>query len=150
MRRTPALTAALMLGACAPAAAPQVDDAARRALEDASLARIRTSAADWPATPNYEVRFNALDPGAEASSGEGVRFNPDDDYFGLPREGAYELVAGSCTGCHSLNLVMQQRANRARWSALLTLMVETHGMPKPDAAQEKALLDYLSATFGES
>lgn len=139
----------LALASCAPPSAPAVDDAARRALEDASLARLKASAADWPTTPNYEIRFSALDPGAEASEGEGVRFNPDDDYFGLPRTGAYELVAGYCSGCHSINLVMQQKASRARWAELLTLMVETHGMPKPDEAHERAILDYLSGTFGE-
>jgi hypothetical protein len=149
VRRALVFTVALALSACAPPVAPAVDDAARRALEDASLARLRASAADWPKSPNYEIRFNALDPGAAAAEGEALQFNPDDDYFGLPRTGAYELVAGYCSGCHSIKLVMQQEASRTRWAELLTLMVETHGMPKPDGEHEAAILDYLASTFGD-
>lgn len=125
---------------------PTMDNAA---LAAARRERVEVLAASWPADPVYQYAFDALDPSlsitAEATS---TFFDPEDDYWGLPRTPGYEAVDLNCTACHSLRIVMQQHATRERWDHLLTWMVEEQGMyPMPD--EERALvLAYLVEHFG--
>lgn len=62
----------------------------------------------------------------------------------LPAGKDRDLVAAVCGACHSTQMVAQNRMTRGRWDETLTWMQERQGMPKPDAALRKQLLDYLS------
>ena len=117
-------------------------------LELARQDRIEAFAANWSAQPDFENRFNALTPSKTVSALVDTPFDPADDYWGLPRDnsGAHELVAAYCAGCHSLSIVMQQRATRAGWKDLLVWMEEKQGMP-PLEADEDYVLEYLSKYF---
>jgi hypothetical protein len=117
-------------------------------LDLARQERIRTFAATWSADPDFENRFNALTPSKTVTALVDTPFDPADDYWGLPRDnsGAHELVAAYCAGCHSLSIVMQQRATRAGWKDLLEWMEEKQGMP-PLEADEDYVLEYLSKYF---
>ena len=90
--------------------------------------RIRLAAARWPTSPRYDFYFNALNPSSSGGMMRQSLFDPADDYWGLPREPGYEEVAIYCGSCHSLSIVMQQRASRERWAALLDWMVNKQGM----------------------
>ena len=98
--------------------------------------------------PDFSWTFNALDPGLAPSETIAAAFDPTDDYWGLPRNEGYDLVAGYCAACHSLRIVMQQRASAERWDALLDWMVEKQGMAEPPAEDRAALVRYLSEAFG--
>lgn len=100
-------------------------------------------------SPDFSWKFNALDPGLPELVSERALFDPADDYWGLPREDGYDLVAGYCSACHSLRIVMQQQASRARWDELLTWMVEKQGMAEPPVSDREAMISYLSGSFGE-
>jgi len=117
-------------------------------LPHARAERIRQFAERWPTNPDYAPAFNALDPAIDIGSAADSRFDPGDDYFGLPRADGYELVFGYCRSCHSLRIVMQQHATRERWEELLDWMVEKQGMAEPPAQDRAALLEYLSVNFG--
>ena len=117
-------------------------------LELARQNRIKTFAESWPAEPDFENRFNALTPSKTVTALVDTPFDPTDDYWGLPRDnsGAHELVAAYCAGCHSLSIVMQQRATRSGWKDLLVWMEEKQGMP-PLEGDEDYVLEYLSKYF---
>lgn len=127
---------------------PTEETAVPSELELARQDRIRTFAATWSADPDFENRFNALTPSKTVTALVDTPFDPTDDYWGLPRDtsGAHELVAAYCAGCHSLSIVMQQRATRAGWKDLLVWMEEKQGMP-PLEADEDYVLEYLSIYF---
>ncbi len=99
--------------------------------------------------PDYAWSFNALDPGMSKTMTAAAMFNPSDDYWGLPRQGAYDLVAGYCGACHSLRIVMQQRASESRWRELMTWMVEKQGMAPPPDQHREEMVAYLAAEFGD-
>ena len=113
--------------------------------------RIKIHAQTWPKTPDFNIKFIAL-PSASFSSDETTsdrpQYNPDDDYFGLPRIGAYEEVEAYCTACHSLQIVMQQRASKARWDYMLDWMSEKQGMARLPEEDRQLILSYLSSNFG--
>lgn len=110
--------------------------------------RVRRFAESWPREPDYAPVFNALDPSFDVTEAAASRFDPGDDYFGLPRTEGYELVYNYCGACHSLRIVMGQRASAERWAELLTWMVEKQGMPEPPEGEKAVLIDYLSRYFG--
>jgi len=106
----------------------------------------------WPKAPNYYMGLNALDPGLTVSSDKASLFDPSDDYWGFPRDeaGHFELVDIYCNACHSLNIVMQQNFDAARWDELLTWMQNKQGMaPLPDD-DRKNVVSYLSQNFGSN
>jgi len=124
--------------------------------------RIMEYAKTWPTTPAYGSGFNALDPTYKVVNADNSLFDPDDDYWGLPRDekGSYELVDGYCTACHSLSIVMQQHATEQRWRELLVWMENSQGMVKLSAefnrgadnnenAENCAKNDFLNAAFAE-
>lgn len=115
----------------------------------AQHARIAKHAESWALTPSYEADFNALDPSYKVAAVSDSLFDPQDDYWGLPRDdkGAYELVDAYCTACHSASIVMQQRATPERWKELLIWMEDTQGMAKLPAEDETLVLDYISTHF---
>lgn len=98
--------------------------------------------------PHYTFPFKPLTPEKHAALKNPYRFDPNDDYSGLPRTGAYELVDAYCSGCHSLQIVMQQRASEARWKELLLWMSEKQNMP-PLEDDEQNVLRYLATHFGD-
>lgn len=101
-----------------------------------------------PQSPTFDFTFNALDPAFELSQSAESLFDPSDDYWGLPREEGYEAVSAYCGSCHSLAIVMQQRASPVRWSELLDWMVEKQGMVPLRAEDERTVHAYLSRHFG--
>mgnify|MGYP000362660864 CR=1 FL=1 len=104
----------------------------------------------WNGEINYAPAYAALDPLTALASAEATSlFDPQDDYWGLPRANGYEEVAAYCTACHSLRIVMQQRQPREGWDYLLNWMVEKQGMAPPPADDRALLLDYLSQEFGD-
>jgi len=64
----------------------------------------------------------------------------------LPPGKNVELVAGRCIICHSLEMVAQQRLDRAGWQAIIDRMV-SYGMSiSPE--EKRAILDYLVSSLG--
>ncbi len=123
-------------------------DTATQALNNAQIERVQAFAKNWPKTPDYTVIFTALPSNNVHSSTEYAAFNATDDYFGLPRKGAYEDVANYCGACHSLQIVMQQRATKPRWDYMLTWMSQKQGMMELPADTRAEVLNYLSENFG--
>ena len=66
------------------------------------------------------------------------------DYRRLPPGPGREEVFYTCTACHSIMLVRQQRLRRDVWDETLDWMVEEQDMPELDPDQRKVTLDYLS------
>ena len=64
----------------------------------------------------------------------------------LPAGRHVELVAARCIICHSLELVAQQRQDRAGWQVIVDRM-DTYGVPIPPE-DKKVILDYLSEHLG--
>nr|WP_240920032.1 hypothetical protein [Paraglaciecola sp. 20A4] len=59
----------------------------------------------------------------------------------------FETVRANCTACHSGKLVTQNHMSRERWLTTIRWMQKTQNLwPLP---QEKQILDYLSANYGE-
>lgn len=108
----------------------------------------KNAASDTPQTPDYSWTFNALDPGAVSATANAALFDPADDYWGLPRDDGVDLVAGYCIACHSLRIVMQQRASDARWRELMEWMIKKQGMAPPPEDDFEAIVRYLSENFG--
>ncbi len=106
------------------------------------------AADNLPAAPDFNWRFNALDPGTAETSATAALFDPADDYWGLPREDGVDLVAGYCSACHSLRIVMQQHANETRWRELMDWMIEKQGMAPPPDEDLEQIVRYLSDHFG--
>lgn len=114
-----------------------------------------TAMADsWDGEVQFATYYNALDPSfplagaAEAGAGA-VSFDPNDEYWGLPRDEGVDLVAGICSSCHSVQIIMSQRHSQERWSELITWMSDTQGMaPLPDDFRGDIEV-YLAKHFGE-
>lgn len=64
----------------------------------------------------------------------------------LPKGEGHDIVAASCTACHSARLVAQNRLTRSEWDATLTWMQEKQGL-WPLGANRKIILDYLEKHF---
>lgn len=109
--------------------------------------RIAEFAQNWDPEPQYDFAFNALDPSFEIAASADSVFDPSDDYWGLPRDVGYELVSAYCSACHSLSIVMQQKATPERWDEILDWMVETQGMARLNPEDRTAIHAYLSAHF---
>ncbi len=110
--------------------------------------RILQMAESASSQAHFQYSFNALDPLLAVSTSEGNKFNPKDEYFGLPRYEGYELVSDYCSACHSLRIVMQQRASIERWQDLLVWMSEKQGMARLEQDEERVLVKYLAENFG--
>jgi hypothetical protein len=121
-------------------------DAAR----EARGKRVAEMAETWSGEIAFEAGYDALDPAgtnvatAMAASG----FDPTDPYSGLPRNAGYELAAAYCSGCHSMQIVMQQRHDAQTWGRLIDWMT-SQGMPAPEARERATLVAYLSRNFGD-
>ena len=81
------------------------------AISASSQSRIRQFAeGNWPKEPDFAPVFNVLDPSFDIAETKASAFDPNDDYYGLPRSEGHEEVFAYCSGCHSLRIVMQQHA----------------------------------------
>lgn len=110
--------------------------------------RIAVMAATWSGAIAFGDAYAALAPLATTQDAEErARFNPDDDYWGLPRSEGVETVAGLCGACHSLAIVMQQRQTEDGWNYLFDWMIEKQGMAKPDPEMRAEIIAYLSREF---
>jgi hypothetical protein len=65
----------------------------------------------------------------------------------LPPGRNVKLVAGRCIICHSLEMVAQQRLDRATWQAIIDRMV-SYGLPA-SPEEKQAILDYLVTSLGQ-
>lgn len=147
---------AVLLGGCGeshakPEPAPGEEPAAQvaDARDAGERQRVAALAIHWPTEPSFAAPFDALDPGASPVVGaKRQRFDPVDQFWGLPRSEGYLLVAGYCGYCHSLRLVMQQQASAARWDELLDWMIAKQGMPALAPADRAVVRDYLARHFG--
>ncbi len=108
-----------------------------------------TLVANGATLPDYNWRFDALDPGIVDASSVSVAFDPADDYWGLPRADGVDLVASYCAACHSLRIVMQQHATETRWRELMAWMIEKQGMGPPPDDDLEMIINYLSDQFGD-
>ncbi|WP_178133356.1 hypothetical protein [Vineibacter terrae] len=52
-----------------------------------------------------------------------------------------------CAACHGTALIKQQGLSRELWEASFQLMIDRHGMAKPDDADRALIVDYLSENF---
>ncbi len=114
------------------------------------LKRLQTLSQTWPQIPDYSTSFVALFPNRQAGEANSAyaEYDPSDDYWGLPRTGPHAYVAGVCGGCHTLEIVMQQRASRAQWAYMLDWMTQTQGMPALADTDHDLILSYLADHFG--
>lgn len=64
----------------------------------------------------------------------------------LPPGKNRELVSGRCIICHSLEIVAQQRQDRAGWDTILDRMI-SYGAPVPPE-DKPPILDYLATYLG--
>lgn len=143
----------LVLASTRSATTPLDDTPLEEAVDVISVeerARVAAMAESWPTTPDYSDGFYALAPALSNAAGEATttKFDPEDDYWGLPRSPGYEEIDMYCTSCHSLEIVMQQNLSHERWSELLTWMQEKQGMMPPEPADLDLLLTYLASEFG--
>ena len=103
----------------------------------------------WQGDIAYAPAYAALHPHADANVETAASaFDPNDDYWGLPRSEGAETVAAYCSACHSLQIVMTQRQNRDGWDYLLTWMSEKQGMAEPPSDMREEMLNYLAREFG--
>lgn len=128
---------------------PERREAQRRSAQVAEMAE------QWNGEVQFDVSYDALNPyasGADAGAGQAVAtdFDPNDEFWGLPRNPGYEEVAYNCAACHSLQLVMQQRRSAARWNETIDWMIAQQGMPAPPGNERERIVAYLSRTYGEA
>ena len=58
-----------------------------------------------------------------------------------------DILKFSCSSCHSLNIVYQQRLNAERWKEIILLMYNENGMAKLEKKYEDRLINYLSKNY---
>ena len=75
-----------------------------------------------------------------------VGFYPDFEVRadGLPPGTGRDLVISTCSACHSIRLVAQQRLSREVWDETLDWMVSEQGMPRLGTRDRQLILRYLS------
>ncbi len=111
---------------------------------------VAAMADSWRGEINYAPAYAALHPYADtAAQTPGSTFDPNDVYWGLPRQPGYETVAAYCSACHTLQIVMAQRQSREGWDYLLHWMVEKQSMAEPAPETREEMLNYLSRELGE-
>ncbi|WPP50127.1 hypothetical protein [Catalinimonas niigatensis] len=69
-----------------------------------------------------------------------------DQATGLIIDKSLPLVVGNCTGCHSAQLITQNRATREGWKSMIVWMQETQKLWDL-GENEEAILDYLSTHY---
>jgi len=86
--------------------------------------------------------IHAADMGPEYSVGSYPLYWPE-----LEAGDGRELVTGYCNACHSPRyIVMQPPLTHEQWTAEVTKMAKTFGIPIPDSDQA-TIINYLSAHY---
>lgn len=85
--------------------------------------------------------------GAGQSDSQGPRYDPNDEYMGLPQTEGVDTVFSNCTYCHSAAIIMQQRMPPSQWDYTLNWMVEKQGMPELEPEDRKVVMNYLIQHF---
>ena len=70
-----------------------------------------------------------------------------DPASGLILDEGFEQVRAQCAACHSLKLVLQNRADRDGWLQMIRWMQDTQGL-WPLGTSEPLILDYLAKHYG--
>jgi len=70
-----------------------------------------------------------------------------DSQSGLLIDKGYKVVEQHCSICHSLTLVIQNRASRQGWINTIRWMQQTQGMALLNKQDEKVILDYLAKNY---
>lgn len=65
---------------------------------------------------------------------------------GLIYAEGFDLVRNTCTGCHSAQLITQNRATRSGWQSMIRWMQRTQGLWEL-GANEGPILDYLATHY---
>jgi hypothetical protein len=78
-----------------------------------------------------------------------ARYDPQDQWQGLPADKGREEVYYNCVPCHSTAIIQQQRLRRRVWDDVLDSMVEQMGMPELAKEDRKIIIDYLAKHFGQ-
>ena len=65
---------------------------------------------------------------------------------GLKEHEYLPIVIAHCTGCHSANIITQNRATRDGWENMIVWMQETQNLPDLGSNRE-IILDYLSENY---
>lgn len=73
-----------------------------------------------------------------------------DPESGLVVADHWELVKANCTQCHSARLVVQTRADRGGWLAMIRWMQTTQNLWLFPPETEAAILDYLAEHYAPS
>jgi len=71
-----------------------------------------------------------------------------DEDTGLIIADGYEVVKNNCRGCHSMSIVLQNRADYETWQSTIRWMQKKQGLWKIPEEQEKRLFTYLSKNYG--
>ena len=64
----------------------------------------------------------------------------------MPEGEGKALVSGTCTGCHSLDMVLMQSKNHGEWEETLQVMISRGAQISPD--QQAAIVNYLAEHYG--
>lgn len=83
-------------------------------------------------------------------AGAPLAFAEEDEFQGLPKGPGQELTFYTCSACHSIKLVLQQRMTREDWDEALVYMVEEQAMNKLDSDERNQILDYLGKYLGRN
>lgn len=70
-----------------------------------------------------------------------------DSQSGLIVDKGYQEVKKNCSSCHSLTLVIQNKASRKGWLEMLRWMQKTQGMAMLKEQEEEVILSYLSKNY---
>jgi len=96
--------------------------------------------------PQSEVEFTQL---VEEVDAENLIENGIHVSSGLIVDEGYELVMNTCSGCHSLKLVTQNKGNKADWKEVIVWMQETQKLWDLGPT-EGPIIAYLAKNYGQS
>lgn len=73
--------------------------------------------------------------------------NHQDTIDSLPPGKGQEETFYTCAACHGTALIKQQGLSRDLWEASFQLMIDRHGMARPDDADRALIIEYLATNF---
>ena len=74
----------------------------------------------------------------------------EDPQTGLIISTGWELVRANCGGCHSYEMITNQRSDRQGWEEMIRWMQSSQNLWEFDPQTEKSILDYLSKNYPPS
>lgn len=103
-----------------------------------------------PAPPSPQTMKAPAAPSTQAAAPQPTRPPPgehSDTVESLPEGPGREETFYTCAACHGTMIIKQQGLSRELWDASIDIMIERHGMAKPDDPERAKILDYLTAQF---